>query len=44
MEKVAFGDNLPGYIVGPADAPGLIVLQVGGPAAGRTCRPPALDS
>ena len=28
MEKITFGDGLPGYITGPADAPALIVLQV----------------
>jgi len=28
MEKISFGSaNLPGYIVGPADAPGVILLQ-----------------
>lgn len=28
MEKITFGDNLPGYIVGPVGAPGLVVIQV----------------
>lgn len=27
MEKVTFGQNLPGYAVGPASAPGVIMLQ-----------------
>jgi carboxymethylenebutenolidase len=28
MEKISFGAaGLPGYIVGPADAPGVVVLQ-----------------
>jgi len=27
MEKVSFGDGLPGYIVGPKGAPGLLVVQ-----------------
>ncbi|CAG9463480.1 unnamed protein product [Pedinophyceae sp. YPF-701] len=27
MEKITFGDNLPGYVCGPKGAPGLLVLQ-----------------
>jgi len=27
MEKISFGDGLPGYIVGPKGAPGLLVVQ-----------------
>eukprot|EP00854_Cymbomonas_tetramitiformis_P012709 gene12709-15027_t len=27
MEKVSFGDSLPGYIVGPKGAPGVLLLQ-----------------
>jgi hypothetical protein len=43
MEKITFGDGLPGYIAGPADAPALIVLQVpqGCPGLGRPGRHPA---
>lgn len=26
--KITFGDNLPGYIVGASDAPGIVLLQV----------------
>lgn len=28
LEKITFGDNLPGYSGGPKEAPGIIVLQV----------------
>lgn len=28
MEKITFGDNIPGYIYGPEDAPGVVMLQV----------------
>lgn len=27
MEKITFGNDLPGYVYGPKDAPGLIVIQ-----------------
>ena len=27
MEKITFGDGLPGYEAGPKDAPGVVVLQ-----------------
>jgi hypothetical protein len=27
MEKITFGDNIPGYIYGPEDAPGVVMLQ-----------------
>jgi hypothetical protein len=28
MEKITFGDNIPGYVYGPEDAPGVVMLQV----------------
>lgn len=28
MDSCVFGDNLPGYEVGPKEAPGIIVIQV----------------
>lgn len=27
MEKITFGDGIPGYVVGPKGAPGLLVVQ-----------------
>ena len=27
MEKITFGDSIPGYIYGPEDTPGVVMLQ-----------------
>lgn len=28
MEKVTFGENLPGYVFGPTEGPAVVVIQV----------------
>jgi hypothetical protein len=53
MEKITFGDNLPGYVCGDVTDPAVIVIQMSlchwrvvaaNPALHRSCRQPAARS